>query len=166
VTLRAFAFAAAAVGAIASAAVVASTLVPGGPLAPHWVIWPLFAGCIAINAETARAFASRRTELTQRLRETPRPLFLIAAAVFALSMQAVLTSHGSPERRGHAYYLRNHTELTLVSRAEFRYAERKEERLFAGVALVFYLAALIALSPPGWAGRETVTGPTRAQPTP
>jgi hypothetical protein len=128
----------AAVGAALSAVVVGTTLVPGGPFVPDWVIWPLFIGCLAVHLPALRGGA--------RLRPTPRalvvPAAVLAVSAFALAMQAVLTSRGNPERHGNAYFLRDHTELTRVSRSEYRYAERKEERLFAGIALVFYLAAI------------------------
>jgi hypothetical protein len=148
-SLRVLALAVALLGAPASATVFATTFVPGGPLVADWVIWPLAVGSIAVHLETVRTYRSRRAELTRALRETPKGLVAAAMVVFALSMQAVLTGHGSPERQGHAYFLRNHTELRPVSRAEYRYAERKEERIFAGIALVFYLVALIVHAPPG-----------------
>jgi hypothetical protein len=147
VSLRALAFAVAAAGAVASAAVFSTTFVPGGPLVPDWVIWPVFIGCLAVHLETVRGLRSRRAEVARDFRKPRKALALVAAVAFALSMHAVLTLHGSPEQHGSAYYLRNHTELTRVSRAEYRYAERQEERLFAGVALVFYLAAIVINGP-------------------
>jgi hypothetical protein len=119
--------------------VVATTFAHRGPFVPDWVIWPLFIGCLAVHLPTLRGHV--------RLRSIPRglvvPMAVVAVCAFALAMQAVLTSHGNPERHGNAYFLRDHTQLTRVSRSEYRYAERKEERLFAGVALVFYLAAIV-----------------------
>lgn len=127
------------IGAAASTIVVATTFAPGGPFVPDWVIWPIFIGCLAVHVPTFRGGA--------RLRASPRalvvPTAVVAVCAFALAMQAVLTSRGNPERHGNAYFLRNHTELTHVSRSEYHYAERKEERLFAGIALVFYLAAIV-----------------------
>jgi glucan phosphoethanolaminetransferase (alkaline phosphatase superfamily) len=140
-----------------SAVVVTTTLDPGGPVVGDWVIWPLFLGCIAVLMATVLAFRDRRDELTRRLREARKMVVVVAVAAFVLAMQAVLTNRGNPERHGAAYYLRNHTELTRVSRAEYRYAERKEQRLFAGIALVFYLAAIIAHARPA-----TGTGRARA----
>jgi hypothetical protein len=62
-------------------------------------------------------------------------------------MHALFTTPGNPERHGTSYYLRDHSELTRVSRAENRYAERLVERDFVGIALIFYLAEILVHFP-------------------
>jgi hypothetical protein len=138
-------------GAAVCAVVVASTLASGGPIFRAWVIWPLFIGFFPFQFGAVRTLRRERFELKDRLLSAPRPLLVLVAALgacaFALSMQSLLTSRGNPERHGNGYYLRNHTELTRVSRSEYRYAEREIERLFCGIALVFYLVAIIVRLP-------------------
>jgi quinol-cytochrome oxidoreductase complex cytochrome b subunit len=150
--MRVLALALALVGAAISAVVVATTLPSGGPFVPTWVIWPLFVGCLLVHVQTVR---TARADFKRRLLEAPRLLLaaagLLAACVFALTMHALFTTRGNPERHGVGYYLRDHTELTRVSRAEYRYAERLVERDFVGIALVFYLAGILVHYPAGGA---------------
>jgi hypothetical protein len=144
--VRVLVLALAAVGVVASAALFVSTFPSGGPFAPDWTIWPVFVGCIAIHLPAIRI----RGGFELRLADTPRAVLVPAAVVgvcaFVLAPQTAVTARGNPERHGRGYYLRNHTELTRVSRAEYRYAERKLQRGFSGIALVFYLVAIILQS--------------------
>ena len=134
-------------GTTAAAVVVATTLPSDGPFLPDWVIWPIFLGLFPVHARTVRAVLPKRRDLRAYFLSAPRPLLVAAtvaaACTFALVMHAVATARGNPERHRGGYYLRNHTDLTRVSRSEYRYAERLEERIFAGVALVFYLAGIL-----------------------
>jgi hypothetical protein len=140
-------------GATASAAVVATTLAPGGPLLPTWVTWPLFLGIFPVHLRTVRTLLLERADLKARVFAKPRALLVPAATLvacaFVLSMQAVLTMRGNPERHGNGYYLDRHGALTRVSRSEYRYAERELERVFAGLAFVFYAAGILVHFPPG-----------------
>jgi hypothetical protein len=146
--MRVLAFALALVGAAVSAVVIATTLPSDGPFVPTWVTWPLFVGCLLVHVQTVR---TARDDLKRRLLETPRPILvtagLLAACVFTLTMHALLTTRGNPERHGTGYYLRDHSELTQVSRAEYGYAERLVERDFVGIALIFYLAGILVHFP-------------------
>ena len=163
--MRVLALWVAGVGAASCAVVVATTLPSGGPFVPTWVIWALFPGSILIHVQTVRV---ARIDFKQRVLETPRPLLapavVLGACAFALSMHAVVTMLGVPERHDNRYYLRNHTELTRVSRSEYRYAEREIERLFCGIAFVFYaIAFLVSASPrPAALGRTGYTDAPRA----
>lgn len=149
-------------GGAISATVVASTLPSGGPFVPTWVTWPLFVGIFPVQFRTVRTLLLERADLKTRVFGKPRAVLLPAATLvacaFVLSMQVVLTMRGNPERHGSAYYLRNHTELTRVSRSEYRYAERQEERLFAGLSVVFYLVGIFVLFPPGSGFKDSVRG--------
>ena len=162
--MRVLALGVAAVGAAASVAVVGTTLPSGGPFVPTWVIWALFPASILIHLQTAR---TARSDLKERLFGRPKALVAIAAALFvcafALSVHAALTTRGNPERHRNGYYLRNHTELIPVSRAEYRYAERKIERLFCGIAFVFFVVAIFVNAPPRPVapGRTGYTGAPR-----
>jgi hypothetical protein len=142
-----FVLALALVGAAISAVVAATTLPSNGPFVPTWVTWPLLVGCLLVHVQTVR---TARDDFKWRLLETPRPILvtagLLAACVFTLTMHALFTTRGNPERHGTAY-LRDHSELTRVSRAEYRYAERLVERDFVGIALIFYLAGILVHFP-------------------
>ena len=146
--MRALVLSVAAVGAVACAVVVATTLPSGGPFLPTWLIWALLPGCILVHLRTVRV---ARFDLKKRLFDRPKPLraaaAILVAAAFGLSMQAVLTSRGNPERRGTHYYLRNHTELIPVSRSAYRYAQRREQRLFGGIAFIFYAIGILVHLP-------------------
>jgi hypothetical protein len=128
--------------------VVASTLPSNGPFVPEYVIWPVFLGAILLNGLTVLRFAERRSLPVKRY-FVAAPLWLLAAAVIAggftepLAAHALFTGRGEPERHGQRYYLRNHTELTRVSRAEYRYAERLDQRLFVGGPVIFFLLAVM-----------------------
>jgi hypothetical protein len=141
------ALALAVVGAAASAVVVAATLPGGGPFVPTWVIWPLFLGIFPVHARTVRTALPDRDGFKLHLLAAPKPLLataaVLAACTIPLVAHALLTLRGNPERHGSGYYLRNHAEVTRVSRSEYRYAERLLERNFAGIALVFYLAGIL-----------------------
>jgi hypothetical protein len=141
------AFALAAVGATASAIVVVTTLPSGGPFLPTWVIWPLFLGIFPVHARTVRTALPDRGNFKRHLLAAPRPLLAAAAVAVActspLIVHGLFTSRGNPERHGSGYYLRNHTEVTQVSRTEYRYEERLLERIFVGVALIFYVAGMV-----------------------
>jgi hypothetical protein len=134
-------------GATVSAFVVATTLPSGGPFVPTWVIWPLFLGCFPVHFRTVRTLVLGRNDLKERLLDTPRTLLAAAAVTgacaFAFFAHGLLTSRGNPERHGSAYFIRNHTELTRVSRSEYRYAERLTERFFVSGALLFYLIGIL-----------------------
>jgi hypothetical protein len=141
------------VGAAASAVVLTTTLPSGGPFVPTWVTWPLFLGFFPVHFRTVRTLVLERSDLRARLFDRPRALLVPAASLvacaFVLSMQAALTMHGNPEHHGNGYYLDSHGALTRVSRSEYRYAERELERLFAGLAFVFYVAGILVHFPPG-----------------
>ena len=127
---------------------VASTLPSNGPFVGQYVIWPVFLGALLLNGLTVIRFAERRSLPVKRY-VVLAPLWLLAAAVIAggfaepLAAHALFEGRGEPERHGKRYYLRNHTELTRVSRAEYRYAERLDQRLFVGGPVIFYLVAIV-----------------------
>lgn len=162
--MRVLTLIAASAGAVASIVVVATTLPSGGPFVPTWVIWALFPGCILVHLQTVRV---ARFDLKQRLLGRPRPI-LVAAAVLgacalASTLQALAATHGYPERHGNRYYLRNHNELTQVSRSEYRYAEREIQRLFSGIVFVFFgVAILVNVTRPAAPGRTGYTDAPRA----
>jgi hypothetical protein len=127
-------------GTAISTLVVATTFVPGGPLVPTWVVWPLFLGCFPVHLRSIRMLPLEH-DFKQRLLDGPRGLLVVAAAIGAcalvLMIHGFVTSQGNPERHGRAYYLRNHTELTRVSHSEYRYAERLLERSSAQPRFAF-----------------------------
>lgn len=148
-------------GAAVSALVVATTFVSGGPLVPTWVIWPLFLGCFPVHLRSVRILPTEH-DFKRRLLESPRVVFVVAAVgacAFLIVVHSLVTSHGNPERHGGAYYLRNHTELTRVSRAQYRYAERLGERFFSAVALPFYLLGILINVTPGRPARPVAKPP-------
>jgi hypothetical protein len=156
------------IGASLSTLVIATSLAPGGPLVPLWVAWPLFLGCFPVHFRSVRTLLLDRSGFKQRLLATPRTLFVPTVAMacaFALTTHGIVTVQGQPERHGSAYYLRNHTELTRVSRSDYRYAERVSERIFTGLPLLFYLLGiLIQVAAPG--GRPTRASGLGSPPAP
>ncbi|MDQ2910205.1 MAG: hypothetical protein M3R39_04205 [Actinomycetota bacterium] len=112
-----------------------------------WTVWPLFLGCLPVHLRSARPLQIEGGEFSERLLDTPRGLLvsaaLVGAGAFVLSAHGIFTAPGVPERHGSLDHLRDHTELTPVSRAQHRYAERMTERIFAGGALIFYLLGIV-----------------------
>jgi hypothetical protein len=136
----------ASVGATVSAIVVASTLIANGPLIAAWTVVPLFLGIFPIHVRSVRLLLPDR-DLKKRLLAAPRLLLvgagLAGAITFPLVMHGVFTLGGQPERHANRYYVDNHGDSRRVSRSEYRYSERLEERIFAGAALVFYLVGVL-----------------------
>ena len=156
-------------GAAVSALVVATTFVPGGPVVPTWIIWPLFLGCFPVHLRSIRVLPTEHA-FKQRLLDSPRVLLVVATAIGAcallLMVHGLVTSQGNPERHGGGYYLRNHTELTRVSRAQYRSAERLGERFFSAVALPFYLLGILINVAPGRPARKGVSAEPVSPPAP
>jgi hypothetical protein len=144
-------------GTAASAVVAGSTLASDGPIISPVAAVPLFAGMFVVHARSVRTLLPERGRFKQRLLGVPRPILApavaLAACAFVLGLHAVITSPGQPERHGDAYYVRNHTELTRVSRGEYRYAERLQERIFTAIPLVFYLLGILIHLPPTHSAR-------------
>jgi hypothetical protein len=142
--------AAALVGSIATVFVALTTLVPGAPLLPEWAFIPVFVGVFPVHFRSVRVLiADPRAGAPGRMIGAlrPRGLRLLVVVLFAgaafLAATSLITLRGQPERHGDQYYLRNHTDLIPVSRAEYFDAIALEQRGFVSIAFVFYLAALV-----------------------
>src|SRR5438045_3166301 len=75
-------------GAGVTAVVVATTLVPSGPLVPTWVSWPLFLGIFPVHFRTVRKLLLERSDLKMQVLSAPKqlriPLAALVACAFAL----------------------------------------------------------------------------------
>jgi len=138
------------VASVATFSLVASSFLPGAPYFPDWLIWLVFPPLFVVHSRTVLVStrrSARRSALADELRSRPRPLLALAAllAAFAggIGMYSILTATGVPERHDHTYYLRNHTDLTRVSYSTYRHAIAVDERIFGGIAAVFYLMGVI-----------------------
>ena len=133
-----------------SAIVLVSSVLPGAPFLPTSVTWPVVAAVILLSFRTARLAADGRIDPKHPLAALParwRPVLVIVmpALVVITVASIVQRPEGVPERHGDTYFLRNHTQLTPVTRNVYRAAEAREERAFAAVAL-FFCIGLLALN--------------------
>jgi hypothetical protein len=131
-------------------AIALSTVLPGAPFLPDWIVFPLMLGVIlvhfrAVGLSMARLRGRRKVkEVLKLLPRRARWAYTAAAVVsWVLIVVLLFGADGQPTQSHGHFYLNHHGSLTPVSHAVYVSEQLRLQRIFSLCAAWFFGAALI-----------------------
>lgn len=131
-------------------AIALSTILPGAPFLPEWVVFPLLLGAILVHSRTVALVMvqpPKRRRLNEVMKFLPRPTrwaFTAAAvASWGLLVALLLGAVGGPTQSDGHFYLNDHGVLIPVSHAGYVAEQLRIQRIFSLCAALFFGAAVV-----------------------
>lgn len=131
-------------------AIALSTVLPGAPFLPDWVVFPLMVGAILVHYRTVALSMARPRErrmLTDLLKLLPRRVrwtyTAVAVATWILIVVFLFGATGQPTQSHGHFYLNHHGSLMPVSHAVYVSEQLRLQRIFSLCAAWFFGAALM-----------------------
>jgi hypothetical protein len=140
----------AALGLIASGGLILSTLLPGAPFLPSWIVFLFFPAALAVHWRSAVVSSRLRrrglsvARLARRLPSWPVAGLLCCFGLTVVTFVMLFVEvRGEPKIVDGRYVLSNHGEYIPVSRDEYLHAVSLSERAFGSLFVVFFAVAVL-----------------------